>query len=372
MPKLGLTWIKGKFPDELKDEYRKYFLKSDIRQARISMAILMIPVLYFIYYDFLYSPGPVALTISLAGRLIFFAYTIILIHTTNRITDYNKYDLHTFLWALFGTIFIAISNLVKPVTYFDGAMVHIIIISIVYFGIPNKFSNWIIIGFLYTAGSLYGIFNLTDVSYTIKLSMIMAVFLVNIAGIFISRLNYYYRRNQFLSHYELEKLASVDALTGIMNRRILLEQLENELKRFQRYRKPFCLIVADIDEFKQVNDNYGHLEGDEVLREFAKTVNGEIRQSDFFGRTGGEEFCIILVETSINTAKLTAERIVRKCRDLEVSTSTGEIIKFSISTGIAEVQDTDNNIDQLLSRADAAMYKAKQEGKDRVIVYRAN
>jgi len=369
MPGLLSSWIQGRFPAELKDEYRQFFLKSDIKQARIAMLILMIPLLFFIYHDFVYSPGPVFLIIALCGRTIFFTYTIVLSHYINKITDYKRYDLQIFIWALCGTALIIITNLIRPDAYMDSAMVHIVILSIMYFGIPNRFLNWIIIGIIYSIASLYMVFTLGNITPSVMITIIAAIILVNAGGIFIVRLTYFYRRNHFLSHYKLEKLASIDSLTGIMNRRILLEHLENELKRYHRYHRQFCLLTTDIDEFKQINDNYGHLEGDEVLKEYTKLVNSEIRQSDIFGRTGGEEFCIILINTSVPAAEEIAERIVQKCREKEVRTASGEIIRFSISTGIACVQKDDTNIDQLLNRADAAMYRAKEEGKDRVKVF---
>jgi len=147
---------------------------------------------------------------------------------------------------------------------------------------------------------------------------------------------------------------------------MFIELTEKELIRQKRYNDPFTLLIIDIDEFKKVNDTYGHLEGDEVLKRFVDLVNSQIRKSDLFGRIGGEEFCVLLIKTSLKEAAEIAARIHKKCREIEIVTRNGKTVKFTVSTGITQVQKTDVNLDQIMRRADIALYRAKEGGRDRL------
>ncbi len=160
-----------------------------------------------------------------------------------------------------------------------------------------------------------------------------------------------------------EEEASTDHLTGLANRRRFERQLEREVVRTLRYGHPFCLIMMDIDHFKQVNDNYGHAAGDQVLRLIGKTLQEGTRGIDLAARIGGEEFAIIFTETDLVGALEVAERLRLAINAIEIP-AVGPI---AASFGVAECPSSAQTTRELLASADAALYEAKRQGRDRVI-----
>lgn len=159
----------------------------------------------------------------------------------------------------------------------------------------------------------------------------------------------------------IRELSIRDELTGLYNRRHLMSMLEVEKKRADRTRQPFSVVILDIDHFKRINDTYGHLKGDEVLKVVAKIVQESLRGTDFCARFGGEEFVIVLGQTLENGALAFAERV----RLLVSSTEFECGLKVTASLGVAEYQPT-MEISQVVSRADEALYRAKNGGRNRV------
>ncbi len=162
---------------------------------------------------------------------------------------------------------------------------------------------------------------------------------------------------------ELIKAASIDKLTALINRQALDKVISREIERSIRYHHPLSLIMFDIDHFKVINDTYGHLAGDSVLREVALLVEANLRAADSLGRWGGEEFMIVLPETSMDEACLAAEKLQRL---FERQNFTGINNELTASFGVTEYSNGDN-IDRLLQRVDDALYVAKQEGRNRVV-----
>ncbi len=155
-----------------------------------------------------------------------------------------------------------------------------------------------------------------------------------------------------------------DPLTNIYNRRFFMEILEQEAERTKRNKKPFSLIMFDLDHFKNVNDHFGHTAGDKVLKKVADTVKGRIRKTDYFARWGGEEFIILLPETSLNNAANLAEELRRQISIMELE----NIGRVTASFGVAEYRYTDT-IDTVLLRVDNILYEAKNNGRNCVEVH---
>ncbi len=163
----------------------------------------------------------------------------------------------------------------------------------------------------------------------------------------------------------LQELSLNDHLTGIANRRRINNLLDIEFERARRYRTPFSIVLFDIDHFKEINDHYGHLAGDTVLKSFANQVNQSIRKTETLGRWGGEEFILILSQSDLNAAYLVAEKI----RKIIAKTRFEDIDEeITCSFGVAIYQDG-ITIDELLEEADQALYQAKENGRNQVIVY---
>ena len=164
---------------------------------------------------------------------------------------------------------------------------------------------------------------------------------------------------------ELAHMAMYDALTDILSRRALLEQVEVERQRTIRYKRDLSLLMIDIDHFKKVNDTYGHLIGDVVLKEVAQTLKKQTRRSDYVGRYGGEEFLIILPETSLNKALILAEKLCKRVAELTIP-ADGHVLKgITVSIGTAAYEN-DPSVDEFISRSDKWLYAAKENGRNQV------
>ena len=165
---------------------------------------------------------------------------------------------------------------------------------------------------------------------------------------------------------ELHLRANTDLLTGISNRRHLVEMMETEIERCERYDHPMSLLLLDADDFKLINDNYGHVVGDRVLQEIATELKGRARKLDLAARWGGEEFCLLLPETPVESARIVAERLLEDIHTIHRSIpELGESV-VTASIGVAAYQRGDDNVDHLVTRADEAMYEAKHSGKNKV------
>jgi diguanylate cyclase (GGDEF)-like protein len=168
---------------------------------------------------------------------------------------------------------------------------------------------------------------------------------------------------------EVAALALADELTGIANRRQFLVRLSEACALATRTRAPFSLLVIDIDDFKTINDTYGHGAGDECLRVFARTVAGRLRSTDLLARSGGDEFCAILPSTRLTEAALLARNLIKACRKAEIDWN-GQRIPITTSIGIAEWSpQIGGDMDRLISEADQALYVAKKQGRDRLAVH---
>jgi two-component system chemotaxis family response regulator WspR len=162
---------------------------------------------------------------------------------------------------------------------------------------------------------------------------------------------------------ELSRLVSTDSMTGLYSRRRWFELAATEFSRHVRYKRPVTLLMADLDQFKRINDTYGHDIGDQVIRRFATVLRTVCRESDLPGRIGGEEFAVMLPETSMSGAEEAARRVVVACREATVPIPTGHVT-FTCSLGVAEAIDADTSVDDMLRRGDAALYEAKRGGRD--------
>jgi diguanylate cyclase (GGDEF)-like protein len=166
-------------------------------------------------------------------------------------------------------------------------------------------------------------------------------------------------------HQTVERQALVDPLTGLANRRVAESALETELRRADRFDEPLALLMTDLDDFKSINDRWGHPFGDEVLREFAASLRESIRDIDLSGRWGGEEFAVVLPGTDVEGGAALAERIRANLRGRIITAPDGERVHVTASFGVAAYPDAEGK-DDLVAAADAALYEAKRAGKDQV------
>ncbi|RTE90890.1 MULTISPECIES: GGDEF domain-containing protein [Bradyrhizobium] len=168
---------------------------------------------------------------------------------------------------------------------------------------------------------------------------------------------------------EVADLALLDDLTGVANRRHLLQRLTEECARSERSHRPFALLVIDLDGFKTINDTHGHAAGDACLKHFTLMAQTRLRPGDMLARTGGDEFCVVLPSSSLREAAVIARRVLEVCRQ-DAEACTGNDIPIAISIGVAQ---WDHGIgafpDRLMANADHALYAAKKNGKNDFAVY---
>ncbi|MBE7449792.1 MAG: diguanylate cyclase [Kofleriaceae bacterium] len=167
-------------------------------------------------------------------------------------------------------------------------------------------------------------------------------------------------------HEEIYRMTIIDGLTGAHNKRSFLEFLEREIARCARHRRPLSLLMFDIDHFKAINDTHGHLTGDYVLKEMSKRLLGRIRREELLARYGGEEFACVLPETDNAGAMIFGEQIRRLVAD-EPFEYEGDRFPVTVSVGVATVEGEDVDTTAFIKMADDNLYRAKREGRNRVI-----
>lgn len=213
---------------------------------------------------------------------------------------------------------------------------------------------YIAISCLFTSG-----LNIIHAEYMLKIPLTPQAF---IAPVFAGTLFGYLLARIKLLHQQMSLMAYTDPLTNIYNRLHFGNFLDSEIDRVKRYGGTFSIIFFDLDRFKNINDEYGHLVGDEVLKEVAEVVESANRRADIFARYGGEEFIILSPAADINGARQHAERLRRNIEKHRF----GEINKLTCSFGVTEYQPDSDDVPALFKRADSALYNAKKAGRNRV------
>ena len=170
---------------------------------------------------------------------------------------------------------------------------------------------------------------------------------------------------------QLERLANMDSLTGLLNRRAILSRLEEAIAHVKRYEEELCVLMLDIDHFKLVNDEYGHIVGDDVLEKVGTILRRRIRDTDSIGRYGGEEFIAVLPKADFSSALSVAERVRKALTAAKMQDPQGNSFGITISQGLTKYQPGDDR-ESLISRADSAMYQAKRKGRDRTAISELN
>ncbi|WP_313057587.1 GGDEF domain-containing protein [Pseudomonas rhodesiae] len=164
------------------------------------------------------------------------------------------------------------------------------------------------------------------------------------------------------AHTISTRAAQTDELTGLMNRRAFFERAQVLYAQCRHNQQPLCALMLDMDHFKQINDTYGHQAGDQVLRQIGGGISASFRQADVYGRLGGEEFAVLLPNTSLDTARAIAEQLI-----MAISGLAAEPVKgLSASLGLASTHDHDQDLHGLMNMADKALYRAKAQGRNQV------
>lgn len=217
----------------------------------------------------------------------------------------------------------------------------------------------VVLGAVSWASWRYGLNQVVLYSHLIVLSMSLG------CGSLLAHVFERSARRQFELEGQLSREARSDSLTGLLNRRALGEILAEEAERARRYERPLSILLLDIDHFKRVNDEFGHDLGDEVLYQMAQTCLSSLRASDRVGRWGGEEFLVLLPETSPEEALVLAERLRQKVAET-VCTARGRRMQVTVSIGVASLAP-DESWESTYARVDGALYEAKRGGRNRCV-----
>lgn len=331
----------------------KFNIEKNIKSFLLisTIVILIYTLLHYIYEDLnFYIPIFILSLIGIIGGYIYYKNTKNYIKTM--IIFFISISVLTYLVFLIG----GLGNL--------GFIWSIFLIEIAYFLLPIKYANRFV--FFYTTLIVFsillylkGIINLPyekSSLFTIVISIMITAYVANTII------------KEILENLQnLAKLANFDTLTSVYNRRKIFQTLNDELYRAKRYKRPLSILMIDIDNFKKLNDNLGHQFGDKVLQDFAILLKNIVRKTDVIGRIGGEEFLVILPETTLEGAKNVAEKIRKSVEDYFKGYCT---INITVSIGIAQVREPIYSIDSILYEADVAMYKAKNAGKNKVEIYK--
>ena len=230
------------------------------------------------------------------------------------------------------------------------------------FLVPNRWINTIVASIFVIIGfAIMSIYFIDDIVKSEFWAGIVYIIIVAILCSLFSFQNHYYKRIDYINKKELIALAITDPLSKAYNRIKLNDELARWVSYSKRYNTPLSLVILDFDNFKKVNDNYGHLIGDKVIIDAARIVKNTIREIDIFARWGGEEFTILLPNTELKQALEVAERVRMNIESYEFEV----VKKVTSSFGVAQLL-MDENIESLISRTDRKLYEAKDKGKNRV------
>jgi diguanylate cyclase (GGDEF)-like protein len=166
----------------------------------------------------------------------------------------------------------------------------------------------------------------------------------------------------------LEYISRTDSLTGLLNRMAIINELDNEIERASRYGSELSMLICDIDKFKDTNDAFGHEAGDQALLVVSESLSELARKNDLIGRYGGDEFMLVLPDTSVGGAEEFARRITSKIDDTEVQTVEGDAFKVTLSVGVTGFAHNKDDADILIRRADKGMYASKRAGRNQITV----
>jgi diguanylate cyclase (GGDEF)-like protein len=358
---------------ELEGDYRAANLEIDKAQSSLYMLIASASIFGMLVVDLPFiRDNPPVFWHALTYRLGFVLFTLPFLYGLNKTNLVRIFDRVAIGWIVAIMAFLAIYNLSHPTTYLNSIF-DIITVFALYVLSPLRFKQNLVLAISFSMATILINYFLKSNVSMVNLNLATAAqVIVHALGIGAGLQIQSYRRRSFKAFIEerdaremVAYLANIDPLTKSLTRRHFFNIAESEFKRFTRYHRRFSVLVVDADLFKKINDSYGHHAGDIVLRSLSLVTMEQKRIQDTYGRLGGEEFGLVLPETSLEQAKVVAERI-RSVWENTPSNVDGTLIHSTVSIGAAEAQEGDQSFEDVLRRADLMMYKAKQQGRNRV------
>ena len=354
-------------------DYRYAQLKEDIKNSILHMILVCISVLALIQVDaILFENSPDLFMSMIAYRVGYVLITVLVGFVLYRTEKVWVYDRLVFGWMFFTIIFLVLFNFTRPADYLTLSF-DVIVPFAIYMLSPLRIHQTFSLAIGYSAGTMYVdyFFKIGVDPVSLKVATAAQV-VVHAIGLISAVQLQTYRRKSFKAYIDekdakemVAYLANIDPLTKSLTRRHFLSFSESEFLRYKRYKRPMTIMMIDADHFKKINDTYGHHAGDLALRSLSLVAMEHKRAQDTFGRLGGEEFGLLLPETNLEQSLVVARRIQEMWEQTPVNLD-GELIHSTVSIGVAEVSPEDKSLDDLLRRADKMLYKAKNNGRNRV------
>ncbi len=367
-------------PPDLRNAFHAYQLQH---YKRFLLVVnLLGQIAYFSYgiADAIAVPDVAAA--SFRSRLLFLAMTLpVALGLFRWLKKAHLLDLVLPTLILVATItwFQLLSLSISPAvaTYQYASVIFIVLANL---AIQVRFLPALAISFLIALATLHGVYRLSH-GDTQSMVVFSLVYLPVVCfSLFISWSATLDRRRTFLrsvlddktrqalydANAKLQELAHYDPLTGVSNRRHFEQQGLLEVARARRHDAPLCLLMMDIDHFKRINDTHGHAVGDQVLQVLAESVQAELRENDLLARLGGEEFAVLLPNTTMIDARAVADRVRVVLANAKVTAESGAVITFTASMGLAKLDEASGDLKSLLEVADKCLYRAKENGRNRV------
>lgn len=357
-------------------DYRSYFLTQDRRDAIIAIAVFVFFKATFSAFDLMFQT-PAQADLLLEARFGFAALSVIVMALFARIRSASQYDALMLAWVLLAILsnFFTIAH--RPSEHFGFLSTSPMLILLLFVFFRNRFNLQLLSAILLMGSDFFTVLVLRIALPSQTLIQTAATYaMAIIIGAIVSWQLHSARRQYFATRSNenrlrarLHELAYRDELTGVLNRRSFLLEAQVLWRDAERTRQPACLLMLDLDHFKQINDRLGHEAGDHALSAFAKLVQASKRPSDVFGRIGGEEFALFLPDADASVARDVANRIIRECQNLAAGESDQPL---SVSIGIAIIDHTDEDLRATMARADKALYQAKADGRGRSVLAHDN
>lgn len=358
--------IFGELSDSItEEEFSQQFYKKVVNYIKLMVLSLGILNTLFLIPDCWIVQNHNSLLYIISGRILFVLLIFLLYFSMDYISTFRMFS---YIMTVYEVVCILLFMFIlikydSPDYLIQSYGVMVIILGI--FLVPNRWIYKIMVSLFIIIG-----FNVLSVKYidSIRLKELLAVIFYSIIVLILSSINSfrdnYYKRVQYINNIELVKLSTTDPLTGVYNRAKLNEEFNRCIEYCKRHNTSISLIMVDFDNFKKINDTFGHITGDNVILDFVGIVRKNIRDFDILARWGGEEFVILLPNTDIEYALIIAERLREKIESYIFM----EVRKVTCSLGVAQSFCGDD-IDSLIQKADKMLYAAKSKGKNTVMGY---
>ncbi|SHJ25526.1 diguanylate cyclase (GGDEF) domain-containing protein [Dethiosulfatibacter aminovorans DSM 17477] len=361
--KYAINKLTCNFKDKkIENEYFDSMMKKDTRYFKPLILLVAIVYILFMIPEYLFLSNESNYLNLIAIRTLTLVIILCLYHMVKRSKDSNTISMLVSIIEiiLVGSYFVLVSQY-DTVEFFLKVMDMIILITVV-FMLPNKFNNKVVVSLILYAGFFFMAWERFQYveNQHFAAGMVYSFLMIFIITITYYKVNYYNRVN-YTHELELKILSETDHLTGIYNRIKFDDELDRWIRHKARYKGSLSLIMMDFDEFKLINDRYGHLAGDRVLKDGVDVIKKIVRNTDVFARWGGEEFILLLPETSCDKAVALAERIRKALEEYEFHTGD----RVTCSFGVVEIVEGET-MQNAVNRVDELLYKAKGNGRNRV------